>query len=145
MKILKSIILVAILFIAYSSFAQNTVSPDHYSIYFADKTNTPYSVDKPEEFLSSKAIERRQQFNIPIIEEDLPVNSKYIKAVQEIGFEIVNVSKWLNCVIVFTEDTTLLEKLSDLAFVREKPNNKNTRTNEDTNENNKKPRIRKCI
>ena len=97
-------------------FAQK-VAPDTYLLRFKDKENSPYSVDKPKEFLSERAILRRQKYNIPITEQDIPVNKTYIDSIKKIGFEIYAVSKWFNHVIVYSEDSTLINKAYLLDFV----------------------------
>mgnify|MGYP001610226615 FL=1 len=74
MKKITFLFIIPLLFAAFTGFSQRVVKPDHYCIYFTDKKGTPYSIDKPEEFLSKKAIERREKFNIAITEQDLPVN-----------------------------------------------------------------------
>ena len=43
-----------------------------------------YSIDKPEDFLSAKSLERRQKYNIKIDETDLPISQEYIKAIESI-------------------------------------------------------------
>src|SRR5512145_655552 len=49
-------------------------APEKYRIEFTDKLNSPYSVDVPGEFLSQKALERRQRQGIAVTMNDLPVN-----------------------------------------------------------------------
>jgi serine protease AprX len=41
-----------------------------YFVQFKDKTNSSYSVDQPEDFLSSKAIARRSKCLVPTDEKD---------------------------------------------------------------------------
>lgn len=85
-----------------------------YWIQFKDKKNNTYSIDKPEEFLSQKAINRRVTNNIEITEEDLPVSETYIKTLESKGYRITNRIKWFNGVIAETdnENTTNLKSLS---------------------------------
>ena len=90
MKKIKLSLLITFLLVSYTSFSQIRVSPEHYCIYLADKTGTPITIEKPEEFLSQKAIERRNKSAIPITNQDLPVNPVYIYRLKEIGFEIIN-------------------------------------------------------
>lgn len=118
MKKIKFLFLfVIILLIANIGFSQISVSPNHYSVYFKDKKDSPYSIDKPEEFLSQKSIERRTKYNIAINNRDLPVNPSYVNGLTDLGFIIVNTSKWLNCAVVYTEDESLLAKLKYLPYV----------------------------
>ncbi|MEZ4805140.1 MAG: S8 family serine peptidase [Bacteroidia bacterium] len=76
-------------------FASDSLS--YYLIYFKDKNNSEYALNRPEEFLSKASIERRSKWNIPIQTQDLPVNQSYIKAIQSIdGIHVINSSRWLN-------------------------------------------------
>lgn len=82
-----------------------------------DKGQTPYTIDKPEEFLSSKAIERRQRQGFTIDASDLPISSEYIKAIENIGGVIVAKSKWMKTVAVHCSDSMLVDKYKELPFV----------------------------
>jgi serine protease AprX len=98
-----------------SLFAQ--VYPNKYFISFTDKVNSPYSIDNPQEFLSERSIERRLRYNIPIDVHDLPVNPQYLQAVSDIGVELINPTKWLNGVTVFTTDPSKITEIEALPFV----------------------------
>ena len=98
------------------SFAQK-LAPDTYLIRFKDKANTPYSVDKPLDYLSERALARRQKYNIPITEQDIPVNKTYIDSIKHLGFDIYAVSKWFNSVVVHSEDSALIDKAYLIDFV----------------------------
>ncbi len=91
--------------------------PDKYWIQFTDKANSPFSIDEPEEFLSYRAIDRRNRYNIPIIEQDIPVNPDYVQAIIEIGASIIHSSRWFNGISIHTDDTTMLERIRELSFV----------------------------
>lgn len=122
MKIKTFVVFSVLLFAFLSCFSQYKVKPNYYLIYFKDKQGSNYSVEKPLEFLSQKSIDRRNKFSISVNKQDLPVSQIYVNMLQDMGFEIKNVSKWFNCAIVYTEDSLLLEKVVDLDFVRQKPN-----------------------
>lgn len=94
--------------------------PAKYWIQFKDKANSSYSVNKPEEFLSPRAIEKRARFNIPITEEDLPVNSHYIAEVLKIdsGIVLFTKSKWHNAITVYAQDSFIMDKIMKLPFVK---------------------------
>ena len=102
-------------FTAIISFSQ--VAPDKYWVKFTDKNNSPYSINNPEAFLSQKAIDRRINQGIAVVENDLPVNQTYITAVANTGATILNVSKWFNSVTVYTEDPAVIAAINALAFV----------------------------
>jgi hypothetical protein len=93
------------------------VAPDKYWVKFTDKNNSPYSVNNPSAFLSERAIERRVQFDIAIVENDLPVNPQYIQAVANIGVTLLNTSKWFNSVTIYTTDINALNAINQLPFV----------------------------
>lgn len=101
----------------FSINAVSQIAPDTYIIKFKDKKNIDYNIDKPEEFLSERAILRRQNYNIPITKQDLPVDKKYIKDLKKMGFEIYAVSKWFNLAVVYTKNKELLEEAYNLPFV----------------------------
>ena len=71
-----------------------------YRVYLKDKKGSPYSVKRPEEFLSQKAIERRNKQKLVIDETDLPVNRTYLDKVESCGVRLINCSKWNNTVVV---------------------------------------------
>ncbi len=119
MKKIKFLFLLAIVsLVANFGFSQVSVSPNHYSVYFTDKNDSPFSVENPEEFLSQKSIDRRKKYGIEINKRDLPVNPAYLEGLTDLGFIIVNTSKWLNCAVVYAEEESLLLKLADLSYVR---------------------------
>ena len=87
-----------------------------YAVKLTDKAESPYSVDNPQAFLSQKAIDRRAKYNIPVTEQDIPVNQAYIDKLTEMGFIVHGKSKWLNCVWVECPEEKL-EELKALSFV----------------------------
>ncbi|GAL83552.1 peptidase S8 and S53 subtilisin kexin sedolisin [Sporocytophaga myxococcoides] len=89
-------ILCFIIFISFQSLAQTNL----YFVTFTDKSDSEYSSKTPEEFLSPKAISRRQAHNIQIQEEDLPVNKNYLDSFTKTGIIIKGSSRWMNGVIV---------------------------------------------
>jgi len=103
---------------ATACLAQAQTGPDLYWVQFNGKAGTPYSISAPEQFLSPRAIARRQAQGIAIDELDLPVDPAYINAVLATGdVQLVNRSKWFNAVTVRTADAIALEAISDLPFV----------------------------
>lgn len=75
--------------------------PARYWIKFSDKKGSTFSTDKPTEFLSFAAIERRIKYNIKIDETDLPVNQNYIDEVEAVAnVKVIYASKWLNGVVI---------------------------------------------
>ena len=115
----KLFLLATICTICATAFSQ--IGPNLYYIEFTDKNNTPYSLDNPLEYLSQRAIDRRHAQNIAIDSLDLPVNPSYIAALQELGLEIVNPTKWLNGTTVRTDNYNLVLQARTLPFVKTTP------------------------
>lgn len=109
-----------ILFIFLIGFIINStaqIAPDKYYIQFTDKDNSPYSIDNPSEFLTQRALDRRNNQGITVSENDIPVNQSYIQGVADIGVDILNPTRWLNGVTVYTEDPGLIELIEALPYV----------------------------
>jgi len=94
-------------------------APNKYWVQFTDKQNSVYSTSRPAEFLSARAIERRERYSIVISEQDLPVNRAYIDSLTSIGVTVLNRSKWFNAVTVYTTDTNHLNRIRQFAFVKQ--------------------------
>ncbi len=88
-----------------------------YWLELKDKLHNNYSVDNPEEFLSARAIERRQRYNIAVTESDLPVSNYYIDSLKSLGCKIVLKSRWFNAVVIQSTDTALLDTIQNISFV----------------------------
>jgi serine protease AprX len=88
-----------------------------YWVEFKDKDHTPYSIHRPAEFLSARAIERRARAGIAVTAEDLPVDPAYVEALRRAGVRIHHTSRWLNAATVIA-DRAQADQLGALAFVR---------------------------
>jgi len=106
-----------IMFVAVAVFAQAQIATNIYWVQFTDKNNSPYSIDNPEEYLSQRALERRARLNIEIDEFDIPVNPQYLQAVADCGAQLLNPSKWLNGVTVYTTSQSVVDAINALDFV----------------------------
>ena len=91
--------------------------PAKYLITFKDKTNSPYSISKPLEFLSQRSVNRRQKQNISLKVRDLPVNPAYISEIKKTGAEIWFTSRWMNAALIQTSDANL-QTILKLPFVK---------------------------
>ena len=111
-------LLVTILALFSFTCLYSQIYPDKYFVAFTDKNNSPYSIENPQEYLSARAIERRSRYNIPIDIHDLPVNPQYIEAVADIGVQVINPTKWLNGITIYTNDPSLLSEIEALPFVK---------------------------
>jgi hypothetical protein len=90
----------------------------YYYIQFADKKGTPYSLLRPEEFLSVRSIDRRKYFGIEIDSTDLPVNASYIEKIVATGAHIHSTSKWLNGITIISNDSSVITAIKQLPFVK---------------------------
>ncbi len=121
-KIITFTLFIAVVFSGYAQF-EDLYSYKHlekryrYRVYLKDKKNSPYSTKRPEEFLSRRAIERRQRYGIKVDKFDLPVSPNYLQVLRDAGLRIHNASKWQNTVVVETADTTLMQAVRKMAFV----------------------------
>ncbi|WP_461042973.1 S8 family serine peptidase [Spirosoma harenae] len=88
-----------------------------YLVTLRDKANSPYSVNQPQQFLSSRSILRRQKQNIVIQERDLPVNPDYVSQLRQAGAKIWFSSRWLNAVLLEASDATIAT-IQKLSFVK---------------------------
>ena len=97
-------------------YAQN---PTCYRIYLSDKNNTPYSVENPLEYLSQRAIDKRVRFNIPITEQDFPVNPQYKQQILALDadMQLLSTSKWMNTVTIYCPDSIVVPQIANLPFV----------------------------
>jgi subtilisin family serine protease len=115
---MRLLIIIAILCTGLQSYAQADVF--WYRVDFTDKNNNPYSLDRPEEFLSQASIERRQNQGVSLDSTDLPVIESYVDSVLGIGGELVHRTKWLNGITVKldAQDTIVFQAVATYPFVR---------------------------
>ena len=106
-----------LLVLAVSVIAEAQIATDIYWVQFIDKNNSPYSIDNPEAYLSSRALQRRANLGIAIDEYDIPVNPQYLQAVAECGVQLLNPSKWLNGVSVYATNAAAIDAVNALPFV----------------------------
>jgi len=111
----KIIIIFLVAFAIQASAKQDTLK---YRISLTDKSETIYSLERPEEFLSEKAIARRKRQHLAIDSTDLPVCDTYVKAINKKGIKIVVKGKWDNFVTVSCNDSTKIDRIAELPFVK---------------------------
>lgn len=127
----KHFILSFLALITLNIFGQN-----RYFIQLKDKNGTQFSIERPQEFLSSRSIERRQKQGIEIVENDLPVSQTYLNEISTSGAEVIYTSKWLNGVLV-QASAEQLETILSMSFVlplnQKLPINARAQTNSERN------------
>ena len=110
----KLILLLMILLATHFSFAQL----NRYVIQFKNKGSNTFTLANPLAYLSQKAIDRRTAYHIAVDSFDLPITTRYIDSVRLSGnVTILNRSKWLNQISIFTTDANALNKINALPFV----------------------------
>jgi len=115
-KFMKKLIIYSVLLLIFNNIS-GQIAPNKYYVQFTDKNDSPYSLSDPLEFLSQRAIDRRVAQGIPVDEYDLPVNPQYIQGVESLGAVILNPTKWLNGVTIYTEDPAVLDAIEQLPYV----------------------------
>jgi len=83
-----------------------------YFLYFSDKDTAQFLVSPPEEYLSERAVERRQKQSITVDISDFPVNPNYIQEIETQGAEVIYTSKWFNAALVESSDDIVEQLLS---------------------------------
>ncbi len=115
MRIMRySLVLYMLIFCSLQLSGQDKPS---YWIGFTNKLNNDYSIDAPETFLTQRSLERRSKQSISIDSTDLPVSNFYIDSIKKMGPTIRYASKWMNGIAVTTNDTILIDTITNLDFV----------------------------
>ena len=99
------------------SFSQDSLSVKLW-IAFEDKGSYTLSDFTPTELLSPRAIDRRAKQNIPLHYSDLPIPTDYLLTLQDLGFKILNKSKWFNGVTALYSGVNA-DTLLTLDFIKE--------------------------
>ena len=98
---------------------QTPYHPQYYKfrVYLKDKGNIPHSPDKPETFLSRRAIERKKKEKVAIDKSDLPISSDYFTLVEKAGGKVITYSKWFSTLVVEVSDSVRIGNIESLSFV----------------------------
>jgi len=110
----KNILLICLLIFSFAVEAQISY---FYYVQLKDKNDTPYSLSNPSEYLSARAIARREDFKISIDSTDLPVNPAYVSQIENLSVNVHNKSKWMNGLTIMITDTSILSQVRALPFV----------------------------
>ncbi len=109
-----------ILFLLPNMSLAKAPSPKKIWIFFKDKPALPNNiVEYPEQFgLTKRAIQRRERlFNDSRIDyKDIPVSSRYVKQLVDLGIQIDCHSRWLNAVSAWVSPSQKVQ-LSHISFV----------------------------
>lgn len=92
--------------------------PFRFRLQLADKQGTTFSLQRPLDFLSEKAIKRRQNQHVQVDSTDLPISQIYLDKIAKCG-TIRSTSKWTNTVLVEVKDSIEGLRLTEkLPFVK---------------------------
>lgn len=109
---------ITVLMICLFSFFIGYAQYNKYIVRFSDKMNNGFSLNTPLDFLSDRAIERRNRYHISMDSADLPISIAYLDSIRLAGnVTILNASKWLNQISIETIDSTALNKILQFPFV----------------------------
>ncbi|NVJ86061.1 MAG: S8 family serine peptidase [Algoriphagus sp.] len=104
-------------FLLFFLFCSHLVlAQDRYAVFYKNKAGTEFSLDKPEDFLTQKALQRRIREGISIDSTDLPVSPKYIQEVEKHTDYLLYHSKWMNASLIVA-DLETISILEQLPFV----------------------------
>lgn len=88
-------------------------------VFFTDKNETTYLLSQPSAYLSARAIARRTNYSIAVDSTDLPVVEKYVDSIRLAGsVTILGRLRWMNAVIIQTNDAAALNKIKTFPFVK---------------------------
>ncbi|MGI6222839.1 MAG: S8 family peptidase [Prevotella sp.] len=89
-----------------------------YRVSLIDKADSPYRLDKPQEFLSERSLSRRLRQGISVDSTDLPVSPRYLRKISSQKVKVLGKSKWNNTVLVSVSDSAEVATLKALPFVK---------------------------
>lgn len=97
---------------------QSVASPRYrFRVYLHTKGEAGYRVDKPEAFLSSEAIARRERMGIAVEADDCPIAPAILDQLAQTGVKLILTSKWMRTVVVESEDYGVEQTLRQLPMV----------------------------
>lgn len=112
---MKRLILIYIAYL-FSAFLSDLRADDFFRIWLKDKENSPYTLERPQEFLTQASLNRRLKQGYELNGDDLPLSPVYISRLNELGL-VVSQSKWMNTVVLKVTPQIKKEMLSGLSFV----------------------------
>lgn len=97
---------------------QGIASPRYrFRVYLHTKGEAGYCVDQPEAFLSAEAIDRRERMGIAIEADDWPIAPAILDQLSRTGVKPILTSKWMQTVVVESEDYGVEQTLRQLPMV----------------------------
>lgn len=106
------------IFLLILSLFSFTFSQDIVLIKFIDKPSAEYYFQNPTLMLSQKALDRRSKYGIELNIQDVPVEESYRNQIEDMGIDVIAVSKWFNGVFAWCAEEEV-SQLEALSFVEE--------------------------
>ncbi len=92
---------------------------NRYIVKIKNKGNSSFTFASPLAYLSQRALDRRTKYGIPIDSADLPVTPAYLTQIRSVpNVTVLNASKWLNIITIFTTDANAITTISSFPFVQ---------------------------
>jgi serine protease AprX len=111
-KFTLTLMMAALVFAATAQYQRHIVQ-------FKDKKGTLGTIANPSAYLSAKAVDRRTKQGISIDSTDLPISKTYFDSIASVAnVTILNQSKWLNQILIRTNDPAALTKINSFPFVK---------------------------
>lgn len=114
---MRKLIFIFLIGISIPSFSQ--MLPTKYLVKFTDKDQSPYNLTQPEEYLSQRAINRRNKQGILMDITDIPIDTGYIQGVVGCGVKVIIQVKWSNGIIIEADSQEELDAINNLPYVSE--------------------------
>ncbi len=112
------LVVFGIILLSQLSFSQST----RHIVQLKDKKGTAFTLANPSAYLSPKALARRIKQKLSIDSTDLPLSAAYLDSIRSVqGVRIINVSKWLNQVLIQADTpftAAALAKINSFPFVK---------------------------
>lgn len=124
---MQKIVYLIVFFLSISAFAQE----EDAWVYFTNKPNAAAQLNTPLNFLTQRALDRRNNQGIALNVNDVPIHQPYIDQITAAnGITVMAKSKWLNCLHIrgTAVDINALEALSFVDHVHFANNSLNSKT-----------------
>ncbi|MGL5317427.1 MAG: S8 family serine peptidase [Bacteroidales bacterium] len=112
---MKRLLIITIAFF-FSLFFSSLKADEFFRVWLKDKKDSPYSLHRPEEFLTKASLDRRNKQNYSLSEEDLPLSPSYVSRLDQLG-QVIAKSRWMNTVLLCVETRELQKTITSLPFV----------------------------
>jgi len=105
-KSLQFASLIAVCLLIYTPVSSQKLS--NYYLELTDKNGSPYSLDRPLEFLSQRCLDRMARNNVSLDYSSLPVSENYLADIRISNAKVLFYSRWQNSVTISSTDSNWL-------------------------------------